>query len=66
MDIDMNVVRGLSTVAALTAFVGVWIWAWSKRRNTAFTEVSNQLFDKEEERIHQLSIDEMNHEGVAK
>ncbi len=56
---DINDLRGISTVALLVAFVAVWIWAWSKRQKKPFNEAANQLFDKEEERMHKRSLEEM-------
>jgi cytochrome c oxidase cbb3-type subunit 4 len=35
---DINTLRGLLTLALLLAFIGVWIWAWSKRRSADFEE----------------------------
>ena len=63
---DINVFRGISTLMALAAFVGVWIWAWSSRRKAAFEEVANQLFDAEEERIHQRSLHTLINEETEK
>jgi cytochrome c oxidase cbb3-type subunit 4 len=33
--VDINTWRGIATVLALIAFIGVWIWAWSKKRKGA-------------------------------
>ena len=63
---DINIFRGISTLMALTAFVGVWIWAWSKNRDEGFSEVSRQLFDEEEERKHQRSLQALQDEEMAK
>ena len=35
---DINTLRGLLTVVIMLAFVGIWIWAWSKRRQPDFEE----------------------------
>jgi cytochrome c oxidase cbb3-type subunit IV len=32
----LNLLRGLGTVAAMVAFLGVTIWAWSNRRKADF------------------------------
>ncbi len=63
---DINVFRGISTLMALAAFVGVWVWAWSSRRKAAFDEVANQLFDAEEERIHERSLQKLINEETSK
>ena len=41
---DINTWRGISTVLALIAFVGVWIWAWSSKRKPSFDEAANLPF----------------------
>jgi len=56
---DINTFRGIAAVMALIAFLGVWVWAWSKRRTASFDQAANQLLSDEEERIHQRSIEEM-------
>ena len=33
---DINDFRGLLTAILLFSFVGLWIWAWSRRRKTDF------------------------------
>ena len=33
---DINEFRGLVTAVTLLAFVGLWVWAWSKRRKPDF------------------------------
>ncbi len=35
---DINDFRGLLTALTFAAFIGVWIWAWSKKRTTDFEE----------------------------
>ena len=37
---DINTIRGLLTVVLMVAFIGVWIWAWSKRRKQDFDETA--------------------------
>ena len=55
---DINDIRGITTVLALLAFLGVVFWAWSGRRKESFSEAANQLFNQEEEAIHNRSIEE--------
>ena len=57
---DINDLRGISTVSLFVLFLALWVWAWSKRRKAPFDEAANQLFDKEEERMHQRSLEEIN------
>ncbi len=35
---DINDFRGLITAVIFIAFIGIWIWAWSKRRKADFDE----------------------------
>ncbi|TQV84835.1 cbb3-type cytochrome c oxidase subunit 3 [Exilibacterium tricleocarpae] len=42
---DINTLRGLSTVLVMIAFVGVCWWAFSPRRKQRFKEAANLPFD---------------------
>jgi cytochrome c oxidase cbb3-type subunit 4 len=42
--VDINTWRGIFTGLALIAFIGVSIWAWSKKRKRAFDEAANLPF----------------------
>jgi cytochrome c oxidase cbb3-type subunit 4 len=35
---DINDLRGLITLIIFIAFIGIWIWAWSKRRKADFDQ----------------------------
>ena len=48
MDIDINTLRGLSTLAVLTAFIGLVIWAYSSRRRKSFDEAAQLPFADDE------------------
>jgi len=37
---DINVFRGLILITLMIAFIGLWIWAWSRKRKPAFHEAS--------------------------
>lgn len=41
---DINTLRGIFTAMALIAFIGVCIWAWSKKRKRSFDEAANLPF----------------------
>ncbi len=41
---DINTLRGIFTLLALIAFIGVCIWAWSSRRKRSFDEAANLPF----------------------
>ena len=43
MSIDtLNFLRGITTILAMSAFVAVFLWAWSRRRRDSF-EAAAQL-----------------------
>jgi len=56
---DINTIRGISTVLALIAFLGVVWWAYSGRQKNRFSNAANSLFSDEEERLHRQSLEEM-------
>ncbi len=58
MQIDINQLRGFTTLLTMIAFLAVVVWAWSKRRQRSFDEAANLPFSEEEERIHQRSLEE--------
>ena len=37
---DINVARGLVTVALLILFLGIWAWSWSRKRMADFDAAS--------------------------
>jgi cytochrome c oxidase cbb3-type subunit 4 len=41
---DINTLRGIFTALALVAFIGVWVWAWSSKRKSAFDDAANLPF----------------------
>ncbi|HBR97614.1 MAG TPA: CcoQ/FixQ family Cbb3-type cytochrome c oxidase assembly chaperone [Gammaproteobacteria bacterium] len=49
-------IRGIATLLAMIAFLGVVFWAWSSRRKESFHEAANQLFDEKEEEVHLQSV----------
>ena len=52
---DINTLRGLSTVFALLAFIGVCLWAYSKKRKDDFDEAANLPFADDEPNANKLS-----------
>lgn len=46
---DINDLRGLSTLALMIAFLGVCFWAYSKKRKSSFDEAANLPFADEEQ-----------------
>lgn len=45
---DINDLRGLSTVFLLVTFIGLVIWAYSKRQKQSFDEAANLPFADDE------------------
>ena len=60
---DIDTLRGLATVFAATAFVGVSLWAYSNRRKPAFDEAANLPFADESDSDF---IDNNNSAGTVK
>jgi len=47
MDIDINTLRSVATVASFITFIGIVWWAWSKRRSNEFSEAANLPFEQD-------------------
>ena len=45
---DLAMLRDLSTVVLMIVFIGVCVWAYSKKRKQRFTEAANLPFADEE------------------
>lgn len=41
---DLNILRSIITVLLFVAFIGLWVWAWSKNRKADFEEAANIPF----------------------
>ena len=37
---DINVFRAVILITLMISFVGLWVWAWSRKRKPAFHEAS--------------------------
>lgn len=46
---DINDLRGISTAFLLVAFIGLVVWAYSKKRKKSFDEAANLPFADEDE-----------------
>jgi cytochrome c oxidase cbb3-type subunit 4 len=57
---DINDLRGISTAFLLVAFIGLVIWAYSKKRKKSFDEAANLPFADEDEAA--AATGERNHE----
>ncbi len=45
---DINDLRGLSTLFLMVSFIGLCFWAYSKKRKKAFDDAANLPFADEE------------------
>ncbi|MEM8560761.1 MAG: cbb3-type cytochrome c oxidase subunit 3 [Pseudomonadota bacterium] len=53
---DINDLRGFSTVLLMLAFLGVCFWAYSKKRKKSFEEAANLPFA--DEKLNKESMQE--------
>ena len=53
---DINDLRGLSTLFLMISFIGLCIWAYSGKRKATFDEAANLPFADEQQ--HQRSMQE--------
>jgi cytochrome c oxidase cbb3-type subunit 4 len=44
---DINTLRSIATVACLIAFVGIVIWAWSRRNAADFEKAARLPFEQD-------------------
>lgn len=51
MNIDINVLRGLSTILVMIGFLGVCVWAYSSKRKEEFTQAALMPFADDEEKV---------------
>jgi cytochrome c oxidase cbb3-type subunit 4 len=47
MELDINTLRSIATVAGLFTFIGIWLWAYSSRNETDFEEAANLPFEQD-------------------
>ncbi len=53
---DINDLRGLSTLFLMISFIGLCFWAYSSKRKTTFDEAANLPFADEE--LNQRTVQE--------
>jgi cytochrome c oxidase cbb3-type subunit 4 len=44
---DVNTLRSIVTVAGLITFIGIVLWAWSKRNAADFEQAARLPFDQD-------------------
>lgn len=52
---DINTLRAILTLLTFSAFIGVWVWAWSARQHQRFDDSARQIFSDKDTRLHQAS-----------
>ena len=48
---DINVFRAVILITLMISFVGLWIWAWSRKRKSAFHEASMLPLEDDDGRV---------------
>jgi cytochrome c oxidase cbb3-type subunit 4 len=48
---DINVFRAVILIALMISFVGLWVWAWSRKRKPAFHEASLLPLEEDNGRV---------------
>ncbi|MEW6693798.1 Cbb3-type cytochrome oxidase component FixQ [Tepidimonas thermarum] len=44
---DINDLRAIVTVLSFVSFVGIWVWAWSRKNRERFEEAAQLPFRSE-------------------
>ena len=44
---DVTTLRIAATLASFVTFIGIWVWAWSRRNATAFEEAARLPFEQD-------------------
>ena len=47
MDFDINTLRSIATVGSLITFLGIVVWAWTRRNASDFEEAANLPFEQD-------------------
>ena len=47
MDFDVNTLRAMATVLSFMTFIGIVVWAYSRRNAADFEEASRLPFEKD-------------------
>ena len=47
MEIDINTLRSLATVTSFIVFIGIMVWAYSRRNAADFDEAAKLPFDQD-------------------
>ncbi len=44
---DINIIRGALLITLMLAFLGMWAWAWSKKRKPEFDRASQMPLEED-------------------
>ena len=55
---DINDLRGLSTLFLMITFIGLCIWAYSSKRKKTFDEAANLPFANADAELNQRTVQE--------
>lgn len=47
MELDINTLRSLATVLSFVTFIGIIVWAYSRRNAADFEEAANLPFEQD-------------------
>jgi len=47
MELDVNTLRSIATVVSFLVFLGILGWAYSRRRQSDFSEAANLPFEQD-------------------
>lgn len=47
MELDINTLRSLATVASFITFIGIIVWAYSRRNTADFDEAAKLPFEQD-------------------
>lgn len=47
MELDINIMRSIATVAAFITFIGIVVWAYSRRNAADFEKAANLPFEQD-------------------
>ena len=53
MTLDINLARGAVLIMLILAFLGIFVWAWSRNRKEEFQEISKLPLEEDSGQIPQ-------------
>ena len=60
---DINTLRGISTILVMIAFVSICLWAYSSKRKKSFDDAANLPFEDDEiDKRSTIDMEKKDHE----